>query len=339
MTSRPLNFLDTNDVSVRPAFLLSLPRSGSTFVQRVLAAHPQVASAAEPWIQLQMLAPLADRHPDHGEWYAMLTGAVVDFIRTLPGGADEYRGVVHALSLELYTRASPPGTRIFLDKTPPYHLIVDEIARTFPDAPLIFLWRHPLSILASVVDTFEQGRWRVHRHRGDLLEGLANLVAAYSRYSDRAIGVRYETLLTDRRAWQDLTQTLGLQHDDTMLERFADTKLIGRMGDPTGVHAYGAPSREPLTKWRSVLSTPVRQTWARRWLQWIGAERLAVMGYDLDVLLNELADTQRSFAGLGRDVMDTVNGLSRDASGRLLGRRRAPSDFMTLLRRDAGMPA
>ena len=45
---------------------------------------------------------------------------------------------------------------------------------------------------------------------------------------------------------------------------------------------------EPIDKWRSVISTPVRRAWTRRYLQWIGRERLAHMGYELSDLLARL---------------------------------------------------
>ena len=48
-------------MSVRPVFLLSLPRSGSTLVQRLLASHPEVATAAEPWVMLPHLYARRER--------------------------------------------------------------------------------------------------------------------------------------------------------------------------------------------------------------------------------------------------------------------------------------
>src|SRR5919107_2181016 len=45
------------NVSARPTplFLLSLPRSGSTLAQRILAAHGGIATTSEPWILLPYL--------------------------------------------------------------------------------------------------------------------------------------------------------------------------------------------------------------------------------------------------------------------------------------------
>ena len=53
-------------MSIRPIFIFSAPRSGSTLLQRVLAAHTQVATASEPWILLPLLSPLYDHIPGAG---------------------------------------------------------------------------------------------------------------------------------------------------------------------------------------------------------------------------------------------------------------------------------
>jgi len=46
-----------NDVTrlITPIFIFSLPRSGSTLMERILATHPAVGTASEPWILLPFL--------------------------------------------------------------------------------------------------------------------------------------------------------------------------------------------------------------------------------------------------------------------------------------------
>jgi hypothetical protein len=65
-------------------------------------------------------------------------------------------------------------------------------------------------------------------------------------------------------------------------------RLQGNMGDPTGVHRYQELSTEPIEKWKQTLGTTWRKRWCRSYLDWIGADRLATMGYDLDALRGEL---------------------------------------------------
>src|SRR5665213_3086127 len=56
---------------VRPIFIFSISRSGSTLLQRVLAAHPEVATVSEPWLLLPFV-------------YSMRTeGVIADYVHPL----------------------------------------------------------------------------------------------------------------------------------------------------------------------------------------------------------------------------------------------------------------
>ncbi len=71
---------------IRPLFLLSQPRAGSTFVQRVLAAHPKISTASEPWILLPLLYSLRDEGIRAAYDHHQLVLAIEDFSRQLPRG-------------------------------------------------------------------------------------------------------------------------------------------------------------------------------------------------------------------------------------------------------------
>lgn len=75
---------------VRPVFMLSLPRSGSTLLQRLLAGHPQVHTVAEPWLMLH-LAAAAGHHNGLSMDYdpGVAERAMEDFAAGLPGGLPE----------------------------------------------------------------------------------------------------------------------------------------------------------------------------------------------------------------------------------------------------------
>jgi Sulfotransferase family len=307
-------------VTIAPIFLLSSPRSGSTVVQRVLAAHDDVTTTSEPWLLLPLLLPLAEDRPGAGPREELVREALHDFVGELPDGDADYRAGVREMASRLYAAAAGRDDGYFLDKTPLYHLIVDEIAATFPDAPLIFLWRSPLAVIASSVELWDRGRWEVNRYVMALFQSVRDLVPAYLRHRERAIAVRYEDLLAGPEPWARLMEGLGLAFDPVQLTRFGEVSLNGSKGDPVGVRRYSALSREPLEKWRGTISNPVRKAWCRRYLRWIGAERLAVMGYDLDGLLAELDDVQTRLDGAPADLGLLGASLARD-----LVRARVPS--------------
>ena len=98
--------------------------------------------------------------------------------------------------LRLYEKAAGGGARFFLDKSPPYYFVATDIIRLFPDGKFVFLWRNPLSIVASIIDTWYDGKLYATSHREDLFIGLPRLVAAYQAGNrSRAYAVRYEDLL------------------------------------------------------------------------------------------------------------------------------------------------
>ena len=164
--------------SVRPLFLVSLPRSGSTVVQRVLAHLPQISTASETWLLMPFLAstPQTPARP-RGTWDDMATDAIGDFIRELHDAAELLsRGPIHDFAIDLYSQAAEEPPSYFLDKTPPYAHFLPELTRTFPEARFIALLSNPLAVVASVVETFSDGSWEPDRYPLSLYAALEALV-------------------------------------------------------------------------------------------------------------------------------------------------------------------
>ncbi len=324
-------------MAVTPILILSLPRSGSTLVQRVLAAHDGVATASEPWLLLPLLLPLRDDVPAAGSWQPRIHEALADFSRELPEGSASYERAVGDAARAVYEQAAD-GASHYLDKTPPYFLIVDEIARALPEARIVVLWRNPLAVLSSVVETFCDGRWRPQDYPTSLFGGLARLVEGSRRHADRICSVHFEDLVAgDDAEWRRLTRFLGLEFDPTSLDRFATVPLNGAMGDPVGTKTYSSLAQEPKDKWRATIGNPVRRAWAGRYLDWIGDERLTTMGYDGDRLREELATAGTKPAGSARDAAGALTSMARDVvKVRVAGGRAAPSAWRAILAESPG---
>ena len=285
-----------------PLFLLSLPRSGSTLVQRVLSTHPEIGTVPEPWLLLPQLYARrgAGVYAEYG--YGPSSRAIDAFADGLPGGSEAYDRELRAFVLHLY-RLAADGAPYFLDKTPRYHLVADELVTLFPEAKVVVLWRNPLAVVASIVETWAGGRWTFGRWDVDLHEGLDSLVRAAERHAGQVHAVRFEDLVRDPgSSWPGLMGYLGLSFDPAVLTSFAETSLESRMGDPTGSRVYRELSSEPVEKWRRTFCNPLRKEWGRRYLRWIGEQRLAAMGYDLTTLLDELAETPSYVRKLGSDT-------------------------------------
>jgi Sulfotransferase family len=276
-------------MTIQPIFVFSITRSGSTLVQRVIAAHDGVATASEPWLLLPYLYTMRDRGVVAEYTHPLMREAIDDFCDILPNGRSDYYQELHDFIIRLYSKAAGQDARYFLDKSPPYYFIVDDIIRLFPEGKFIFLWRNPLSILASIIETWQHGQWSVTEFREDLFIGLPKLIAAYRANYTQVHSVRLEDLLADGdEQWRALMGYLDIPFDPQALQRFRDVKLSGRMGDPTGVKRYTRIDSEPIDKWKATLVNPLRRAWAGRYLRFLGEDRLATIGYSANDLMRAL---------------------------------------------------
>jgi hypothetical protein len=186
-------------------------------------------------------------------------------------------------------------------------MIADDLLRIFPESPVIALWRNPLSIIASIMSTWGGGggRWNLQHFRLDLFEALPKMIETVSANPERIHALRYEDLVREPETTLGaIFDHIGVPPDPTVLERFATLELAGRVQDPNVSTASFAHLRaDRVDRWATILSNPLRKAWCRRYLRWLGRERLATMGYDLDRTLDELATVRPTSRFLATDVI------------------------------------
>lgn len=196
--------------ATQPVFLLSLPRSGSTWLQRELSHFSEVATLPEPWVLLP-LAYLNRQAEVLAPFNAFLyERARRELAEKGPGVAEIYRETMAEAGQKIYAHLAD-GAPYFLDKTPRYTLILPEIIEAFPDARFILLWRDPVDIAVSMLKTWG-GRWdTLFRYQVDFEVGLANLAQAKKTLGSRAVSITYHDLKADPEAEMRKVQTyLGL---------------------------------------------------------------------------------------------------------------------------------
>ena len=165
--------------------------------------------------------------------------------------------------------------------------------------------------MASIIETWKH--WHPTLFRSDLFIGLPRLVEAFHAHSADSHSVRFEDLLDgDLRHWAGMMDYLDIEFDPRSLTRFSELQLNGRMGDPTGVKRYSALSREPRDKWKHALGNPIRKEWCRRYLRFLGDERLALMGYDRAEIVKELDSQPTSVACLLPDLGRLLADLAKE---------------------------
>ncbi|MCH4552109.1 sulfotransferase family protein [Aestuariibaculum lutulentum] len=274
-----------------PIFVFSLPRSGSTLLQRVLMTHPDICSVAEPWILLPFLYSRKKKGVLAEFSQLGSKKAIDDFINNLPNKDEDYNKELGCFIKKLYEMQCSNGEVYFLDKTPRYHLIIPEIVELFPKAKFIFLFRNPIHVMTSIMETWcDGGFYGLFSYKIDLNRGVPNLANGYLKIKDKALAISYEELIQDsENTTKIICKYLDLNFDPNMLENFSRQKTKGRMGDPIGVKRYSKIEKDSLQKWKRVLNNRYRINVMKKYIISLNNEDLIIHGYDKNLLLEELA--------------------------------------------------
>lgn len=272
-------------------FIFSLPRSGSTLLQRLLSCHPNIATISEPWILLPLLTLFQKDCRIFSEFSIRFQRkALFDFLSKISNSNKLYFSAVRKFALTLYAKLASQDTRYVLDKTPRYYLIIDEIFNTFPDAKYIFLFRHPLAIMASVCQTFFRGNLISFKYSIDVFKGPFLLTQGYKKYSNKSFVVHYENLVNQpEKLIKELCDYLEIEYHSTILEKFGKINIKGIMGDKK---CYNSDKifKDSIYKWKKFFATPLRKKFAKNYLNYLGEEVISIMGYDYKSIMREIED-------------------------------------------------
>lgn len=275
-------------MTTRIVFVASQPRSGSTLLQKMLSASPDVASSAEPWIMLpfwNMRIPNAGRSV---YFHHVAATAINDFIAHIPGGEDAFERAVGNFARPMY-EAAAGGKAVFLDKTPRYYLIVPLLRKALPEAQIIILVRNPLAVLASICETFNRGKFIWFEYWLDWLDGHRCLAQAIREAGPNQHVVRYEQLVSNpAEVLPKICEEMGIAYSPAMVSSYKSVELAGRMGDPTGIHQYQGVSGASVDKWQDFFNTEYRRKVARKMLERLDPGDLETIGYPLQSLLESL---------------------------------------------------
>lgn len=278
----------------RVVFVIGAPRSGSTLLARMLGAHSQILGRPEP----HLLTPLA-----HLGFYAKVDKAPYDavlaaeaqrqFVAALPGGEHDYLAACRAYCEILYGRmlATDPRKHVFVDKTPAYALVVDFIAKVFPDARYVVLTRHPLAIFSSYAESFFNGDYAAAHAYNPILERYVPAIGAFLRTRPVAIyHAVYEQLVADpERILHDLFGFIGVPHEPHAVDYGRQEEAAAGLGDPIGVARHARPTTESIDKWvAEVASEPRRMRLCREIIARLDPADLAQWKYPLDELWKPL---------------------------------------------------
>jgi hypothetical protein len=271
---------------MRQCFIISQPRAGSTLLQRLLATHPQVQTIGEPWLAIPFVYALREKGVSSEYIHISLAQGFGEFVSKLPGGRADYFREVRAMLERLQEKISAPGKTYFLDKTPRYHLVLEELAEIFPDAKFIVLWRNPLAVVASILNTWQKGKFNLLYYEQDIYRGPLNILSFAEKRAATVCELRYEDLVAHpEKHVRRITDFLELPPLASVTLPEKDALKDARLGDKTGINKFQTVSAAPAEEWKNAFASPLRKYWARRYLEFLGHQRLAKMGYNAGELI------------------------------------------------------
>jgi sulfotransferase family protein len=269
-------------------FLVSQPRAGSTLLQKLIANHPDIATEDEPWLMLPLIKS-TERDGHQANYDARLSR--IAFEHLMPAIGLDVNDGVRLQAWSIYQHIlEQQGTRYFLDKTPRYYEILSELLAIFPQSTIIILFRNPLAVLCSIINTWTEHRWwELSRYRRDLLEAPRLLTAFLSRHDENRLVLRYEDIV------QTPTQlaTLFEQLDLSKLADYQSYQALGksRFGDPK-IQGHTKVQSKHAEAWQEMLNDPQIWSLALDYLDYLGDDTLKAMGYDI-AALRQILDEKR----------------------------------------------
>ena len=223
-------------------FLVGFPRSGTTLLENVLAAHPEVVSLEEK----NCLERVAARYLESDQGLDRLA-------RISPGEAarqrDAYWSMVRGFGVE-------PRGRVFIDKFPLSSVQLPVVAKLFPDARVLFARRDPRDVVLSCF----RRRFGMNPSMYQLLtlEGAAAYYDAVMRLSGVYRNllplpqhlVRYERLVEDFEGTaRAACAFIGLEWDQGMADFAAKAQTRG-ITTPSAAQVARGLNREGQGVWR-----------------------------------------------------------------------------------------
>ena len=242
-------------------FLLGFPRSGTTLLGQVLAAHPDVVTLDER----ESLAPAAGPYLDQPGGLARLEAA----------DAAELQPFRRAYWADVRQAAGELEGRLLVDKLPMNTLALPLIARLLPEARAVFMVRDPRDVVLSC---FRQP-FAPNRTNLELLS-LDSAAQFYDAVMSLAVDlqplidlpmhrIRYEDLVEDfagelERLWS----FLGID-PKASLEDFTASARAGEIATPSAVQVARGLYGEGVGRWRRhaaalVPVLPILQPWIDR---------------------------------------------------------------------------
>jgi len=249
---------DAGRTDASPIFVVGMPRTGTTLVDRILSSHREVQSAGE----LQAM-PLAVKRLSGTSSRTIIDPATI----MASGNIDPAIVGEHYLTQTDHHR--PAGTPRFIDKLPANFLYIGHIARALPNAPIVCLRRNPMDTVWSNYKNLFASRSAYYAYSYDLMD-TARYYARFDRlmgmweklFPGRVLQLSYEELVHDQEGQtRRLLDHCGLVWDEACLSFHENSAAVAT---PSAAQVRRPLNADAVGKWR-LYEEPLRPVGA--WLE------------------------------------------------------------------------
>lgn len=243
--AQPGYFAGGSDVADRPIFVVGMPRTGTTLVDSILAAHRDVSAAGE----LQAM-PLAIKRGA-----GTPSRLILDPETIAAAGALDPAGVARDYLASARQHAGAKGA-VFTDKLPLNFLYAGYIARALPNAAIVCLRRNPMDVVWSNYKHLFATGSTYYGWSYDLIDTarfyvLFDRMIAFWRdlFPGRVLEMGYEALIADQLGeTRRLLDHCGLPWDENCL-RFHET--VAAVATPSAQQVRSPLNAGSVGKWRA----------------------------------------------------------------------------------------
>ncbi|MGI9271567.1 MAG: tetratricopeptide repeat-containing sulfotransferase family protein [Woeseiaceae bacterium] len=212
-------YQELGNSSVMPIFIVGMPRSGTTLMERMITGSEGAAGAGELPEIPRIAELIAASHNPRGFAASARSNLHAENIETF---AADY--------LRILRQADKSADRI-VDKLPGNYLYLWLISILFPKATIIFAQRHPLDVcLSCYFQNFASFRW------ADDLSTIAEVYRLHHMIVDhwksvlpdgKIVDVQYELLVEDPEIHgKQMLESCGLEWRGDGLERYKKEKVV-----------------------------------------------------------------------------------------------------------------
>ena len=211
-------------------FIISQPRSGSTYFQNLLSNNNVTNTNSEFWPLLKFAnlfrQDLFEAKFDHN----LANTAFDDYLKKYPNFP--YDSEKKAFLLKLYEPLIE-GFDFVIDKTPRYYEIIDDIARLFPNSKIIILKRNPIDVAKSMIFTWDLLTIKdLGKYYRDLIYApkKLHLFSMENVDNPNIYTLKYEDLIDNKLEIQKIYTWIGLPYNDEILNTEQNIKFKGIFG-------------------------------------------------------------------------------------------------------------